>query len=234
MNYSTTGLAYLSLFIVLSYLIYRFLKYFQVKITTTSKLFFLLILPFWILSGIRTAGGLFFANDPAFLKLTIPLTSFLEAIAFAVGGYLFFYLKLPKFSPWFGFFPILILGLIVTFSNINTSFEPFLESSGAINWDIGASPFPILLLRFFLFGIIFVSLIFIYKDSLKSPDLYVKKRAQRVIIFFLVGMVFLVFNFIFLKIFQIGAILSDFGLVALSLLLFSPFTLVSQKEPMDF
>ena len=229
MNYSTTGLAYLSLFIVLSYLIYRFLKYFQVKITTTSKLFFLLILPFWILSGIRTAGGLFFSDDQTFLELTIDAATFLEAIGLAVGAYLIFYIKFPKISPWFGFFPILILGLVATFLTVNTSFKPFLESSGAVNWNIEASSFPLLFLRFFLFGIVFVSLIFIYKQSLKSSDLSVRKKAQRVIIFFLIGIGVITFNFIILKIFQLGTIWLDFGLVALSLLLF--FSLITQEEP---
>jgi hypothetical protein len=167
MIFSTTGIAYLSLLIVLSYLLYRFSDYFQKEKTIISKIFFLLILPFWTLSLIRIIGGLFFLNSPIFLKFTMDAAAFLEAIGLAIGGYLFFHIKFPKISPWFGFFIIFILGLIVTFFIIKSSSHPFLESSGTINWDLSNVPFFVLLLQAFIFIIVFIFFILIYIQILK-------------------------------------------------------------------
>jgi len=224
MIYSTTGIAYLSLFIVLSYLLYRFLGYFKKDRTTVSKFFFLLILPFWILAVIRTIGGLFFLNNSDFLKLTVDAAAFLEAIGLAMGGYLFVHIKFPKISPWFGFSPILILGLIAAFFTINSPFQPFLESSGAINWDLSSISFYVLLLRAFIFIVVFIFLILLYTQALKSPDSVLKKIAQKVILFFFFGILIIILNFIILTIFHLDAIWGDIGLVVLSLVLFLSLT----------
>ncbi len=231
MLYSTTGIAYLSLFIVLSYLLYRFFKYFQKDRTTIPKFFFLLIIPFWILVVIRVIGGLFFLNNQDFLKFTIDAAAFFEAIGLAIGGYLFVHIKFPKISPWFGFFPILILGLAATFFVINSPSQPFLESSGAINWDFSNAPLYVLLLRAFIFIIVFIFFILIYIQTLKSADLFLKKVAQRVIFFFFFGILIIILNFIVITIFHLDNIWGDMGLVVLSLILF--FSLTTER-PLAF
>lgn len=229
MIYTTTGLAYLSIFVVLSYLIYRFFVYFQKERTTLSKLFFLFIFPFWILAIIKIIGGLFFAENPAFLEFTVDAAAFLETVGLAIGAYLIIYVALPRISPWLGFSLVLSLGLLATALTAFVSFQPFMESSGAINWDYDAFSWPLVFLRTFVFLIVFLPLILTYKRLLKSPDLSVRDKARKSMVFFIVGVFMVVIDFIFIKTFHLGAVWRDFGLGALSLLLFFAVAKKSQK-----
>lgn len=228
MNYSITGIVYLIFFIVLSYLLYRFLEYFKKDRTTVSKLFFLLTLPFWIFVLIRTISGLFFATNLDFLKFTFGAAAFLEAIGLAIGAYLISYLKFPNISPWFSFSLIFVLGLVATFFTINIPYQPFLEQDLTINWNLDVVPFPLLLLRLFIFMIIFIPLILFFKDLLKSEESALKSRAQKLILFFSFGLIVVILDFIILKFFRLGTIWRDISFIALSIILF--FSLIKSKD----
>ena len=156
MSYSFTGFAYLILVFALGCLIYRFFQYYRKEKDIISKCFLYIAVLFEIFAFFNAIGGLFFANNLVFLETTIDIAVFVQALAFAVLAYLIIHLKFPRISPWLGFVPVLVLGLIVTGLNIIVSYHPFLEPSGAINWGPSSAPLTLSLLRTFLFFITFI------------------------------------------------------------------------------
>jgi hypothetical protein len=173
MAYSVTGTAYLTLLFTLGYLIYRFFQYWKKEKDAVSKqsLYFTSLFGLFVL--ISAIGGLFFADDPLFLKRTREVGVFIQAFAFAFMAYHIIYLRFPKVSPWWGFTPILILGLIAAILTITVvSFDPFLDPSGAINWGLPSSPIDVFvsLLRLFLFFVTFIPLIIILFSQFKNAE----------------------------------------------------------------
>jgi hypothetical protein len=219
MAYSFTGIAYLILFFALGYLVYRFFQYWRKEKDSVSKhsLFFIILFELFVL--IKTIGGLFFATNPSFLEKTIDVGVFIQALTFAVIAYHITYLKFPKISPWFGFTPILILGLIATILTVITPCNPFLEPSGAINWGYPSSPLVIWMsiLRFFLFAVTFIPLIIIFLSQFKiSEDLYLKRKALGMSLLLLFILVGASFDFLFISIFKLGAIWRDIAFIVCS------------------
>lgn len=219
MSYSITGTAYLVIFLALSYLIYRFLRFFKRKGTSVSKLLFFLLSPIWIFVLIRAIGGLFFADNTGFLKSTIGLGAFLEAISFAVGAYLIFYIKFPRISPWFATTAVLILGGITVILTINAPFQPFLENSGAINWGTANVDLLLPVLRFLLFTSVFLPLIIITFQNLKiSIDPELKDNAIKLMLILFLGLVVVFFDFIVVNILKMDPIWRDFSLISFGLI----------------
>lgn len=222
MAYSFTGIAYLTLLFALGYLVYRFFQYWRKEKDPISKHSLCFIILFELFVLIETIGGLFFANNPSFLEKQIDVGVFIQALAFAVIAYHIIYLKFPKISPWLGFTPILILGLIATILTVITPFNPFLEPSGAINWGFPSGPLVIWVsvLRFFLFAVTFIPLIIILLSQFKiSEDPYLKRKALGMslpLLFILVGASF---DFLFIYIFKLGAIWRDITFIICSVTL---------------
>jgi len=219
MNYSFTGIAFLTLFFALGYLVYRFFRYWRKEKDPTSKYSLCFVILFELFVLINTIGGLFFANNPSFLERTKDVGAFIQALTFAVIAYYIIYLKFPKISPWFGFTPILILGLIATILTVIVPCNPFLEPSGAINWGFPSSPLVIWMsvLRFFLFAVTFVPLIIIFLSQFKiSEDLYLKRKALGMILLLLFVLVAASFDFLFISIFKLGAIWRDIAFIVCS------------------
>ena len=218
--YSITGFAYLILVFTLGGMIYRFFQYWREKRDIISKCFLYVVVLFEIFAFSKAIGGLFFANNPVFLEITIDIAAFVQALAFAVLAYLFIQLKFPQISPWFGFIPVLVLGLIVTGLTIMTSHHPFLEPSGAINWGFSSGSPTLLIMRAFLFFINFIPLSIIFSQQLKTTkEPYVRRKIFVMIIFFLFVFVVALLDFLFITIFRLEAIWRDITLIILSIIL---------------
>jgi len=221
MSYSFTGFAYLILVFALGCSIYRFFQYCRKEKDIVSKCFLYIAVLFEIFAFSKAIGGLFFANNPAFLEITVDIAAFIQALAFAILAYLIIHLKFPQISPWFGFIPVLVLGLIVTGLNIITFYHPFLEPSGAINWGLSSVPLTLSLLRTFLFFITFIPMSIVFSQQFKiAKESYVKKKTFVMIIFFLLAFVVALLDFLFISIFRLEAIWRDITLIILSIILF--------------
>ena len=134
MHYSITGFAYLTLLVTLGYLIYRFFQYWKKEKDTVARQSFYFTGLFGLFVLINTVSGLFFADNSFLLEKISGAASFIQVLAFAAMAYHIVFLKFPRISPWWGFSPILILGLItVVLSVTSISLNPFLDQSGAIN-----------------------------------------------------------------------------------------------------
>ena len=133
MNYSITGFAYLGTFLSAGFLTYRFFQYWKKEKTIVARLFFYSMAIFSLFFLVTLIPTLFFSQNAFLLKGVVIITAFLESLACAFLGYLIFYLKIPRVSPWIGFSIPLILGITATVLSIIVPFEVFLEQGGAIN-----------------------------------------------------------------------------------------------------
>jgi len=220
MNYSFTGFAYLTLFLALGFLTYRFFQYWRRERDLLSKLFLFFTGLFALFSFMKTIGGLFFANNQTFLIGTINAGAFIQALAFAAIAYFIIYVKFPKISPWWGFIPVLILGLVAAVLNIAAPSYPFLEESGAINW--GFSPLgSLLFLRFFLFFITFLPGVIIFFQQFKtSKDPYVKRKSLGIALSLVFTILVTLLDFLLVNFLKLDPIWRDTGFIVIGITLF--------------
>jgi hypothetical protein len=232
MNYSITGFSYLTLSLALSYFIYRTFQYWKKEKDTISKLILYIALIFSLFAIIQAIGGLFFATNLTFLRFGFNSGVFLQAVAFALMSYLSVHIKLsPKISPWWGFVPVFILGMIATYLNILNPPTPFLEPSRAINWNMSAVPTLGDVLRLFLFFVAFLPAIFIFLEQFKlARDVYTKRKAAGFILIFLFGIISASFDFIFINALKIGAFWRDIALILASITFFIILALSQREE----
>jgi len=213
MTYSITGIAYLILLFVLGYLFYRLLHYWKKERDPASRQA-LYIVGFFGLFVLNAAiSGLFFADNPIILEKAAKANSFIQAFAFAVVAYHVIYLKFPKISPWIGFIPIFILGLIAAILTLtHLHFSPFLEASGSINWGFSSSSMavPVLLLRTFISLVTLVPLIIIFLLQFKNSENYLIRRKSLGISFvFLFVLIGALLDFLLIRIFNLDPIWRD-------------------------
>ena len=228
MSYSITGFAYLVLSFAIGFLIYRVFQYWKKEKDVVSKLLFYIFSAFWLFILIKAIGGLFFAKNLFFLRFTINFGVFLQALAFSIMVYFAVYVKLsPKISPWWGFAPIFILGMMSTYLTIVVPFNPFLEPSGAINWGPPVASNFAINLRIFLFLIAFIPAIFIFFEQLqKAQDVYTKRKTLGFIILSLIVIIGALFDFVFAN---IGSIWRDILFIFGGIIIFVIFA-PGQKE----
>jgi len=228
MSFSYTGLAFLLGSFAVGLLSYRFFQYWQREKTIISRLFLYMAGVFTLFMLITAVSGLFFAQNTTILKLTVIFAAFIQAFAFAVIGYIIFYLKFPRVSPWLGVIPIFLLGLVSTVLTIILPFNPYLEPSGGINWDNQPVADTI---RFFLFLISFLPLSFIMvQQSRISKDPAVKRRAIGISILLLFGIVTGLLDFFLENMLKLGALGSDVGMAVISVVIFVT-VFFTQKPP---
>ena len=223
MDYSITGIAYLTLFLVLLFLAYRFFQYWKKEKSTVSRLWFYIIVLVEIFTLSKALVGLFFSNNTLFLEMSMNVAAFVQAFIFATLAYLIIYLKFPKISPWFGFAPVLVLGLIAHLLTVMTSFDPRLESTGSINWGFPSGEFVLLtsILRLFLALLIFIPLIIIFFQEFKtsqSPSARGKSIGLFLAIIFgsLVGLL----DFLLVSFLKVDPIWRDISTIAIAIILF--------------
>jgi hypothetical protein len=228
MTFSFTGLAYLLGFFALGILTYRFFQYWRRDRTIVGELnfYFAAILTFFFF--ITAIGGLFFAQNTLILKWIVISAVFLQSLAFAILAYLIVYLKLPKISPWVGFWVIFLLGITATILTIITPFYPFLEEGRVINW--GSQPAAdTLRLLIFLITLIPMMIIFI-QEYRATEDLYVKAKALGMSALCFFGLVAGLLDFLLENLLTLGTVSSELALGFLSIFLFI-FILLTQKPP---
>ncbi len=234
MFFSFTGLSYLTLFISLSFLTFRFFQYWRQKKDTTSKLFLLLIIPLFLFAFIRTITPLFFLENIQIITFSIILVAFLESLTAAVVAYLIVYLKFPKISPWVGFSIIFFLGIIVTILTANISYSPTIEEKGVIDWGFPSSEVGIIysILRLVIVLATFIPLIIIvFQQFLYSEDAFLKKRSLGLTLVLILGMLLGFIDFILNNILGIkAAIYRDYTTIIISFLLFLVIFLTQKPE----
>ena len=235
MNYSITGIAYLTLFFPLAYLIYRLLQYWNKEKDTTSKHGLFIVGLFGLFVLMTTIGGLFFADNSFILEKKIEVGSFIQALTFAVIAYHVIYLKFPRISPWLGFVPVFILGMIAAILTVtHLQFNPFLEPSGAINWGFPSGSISVLvsLIRFFLSLITLLSLIIIFILKFKdSKDPYLRGKALGLSLAFFFVLIGASLDFLFIAYFNLNAITRDIAFIFCSIILFVTLIFTLPRSP---
>lgn len=219
MAYSTTGIAYLTLLFAVGYLIYRFFQYWEKEKDPVSKqsLCFVSLFGLFILSN--TIAGLFFADNLLFLVGALKINVFIQTLALAAMAYHIIYIRFPKISPWLGFIPILILGLITTALTVFLQHNPLLEPSGAINWGFPSGPLAVAasLLRLSLFLATFIPLtIILLLQFKKSEDLFLKRKALGLSLALLFIIIGASFDFLLINIFHLDPIWRDMVFIVCS------------------
>lgn len=228
MSFSFTGVAYLLGFLALGLLSYRFFQYWQRERILISKLFFYLTGIFALFMLIIAFVGLFFTQNNQVLKGTVILSVFIQSFAFAIIAYLIIHLKFPKISPWSGFIILLTLGFIATLLTAIIPFNPYLDPSGGVDWDVQFIPN---ILRSLLFFITFLPLIFILSQQIKnSQDPTVKARAFGIMLVLIFGIFIGFFDFFLETILKLPIISSDIATGLLSIIVFVVI-FFTQKSP---
>lgn len=230
MTYSISGLAYLIFSFAIGFLTYRVFQYWKKEKDTSSKIWFFVSFLFLMFGLIKAIGGLFFANNSNFLIGTIIGGAFLQTFIFAILGYFIFYIKFPQSSPWLGFVPLLVFGLISAILTILYPYTPFLEPSGAINW--GFPPKIIGILRICLFLIAFIPTIIIFFQQFKAAEnAYIKTKTFGFILIFIFAIVASLLDFLIISIFKLDAVWRDLSMIIISGIL--SIILVLTRRPMS-
>ncbi len=227
MNFTFTGLSYLLLFFSLSFLSVRFYQNWRRENTTVAKTFFFYAITFLMSVIITVIGSFFFTNNTEVLRTVVILASFFQGLMSSFLGYVIFYLKIPRISPWFGFAAVFVLCLVSTFYTANSSFYPVLEANGAINWDIQTGPniFRAIVL---LITIIPISVIF-FQEGIKTQDKTSRDKSFGLALLFLVGLFAGVLEFLLEQYLNLGTISSDFAILFLGIYLF--FLVIFTQKP---
>jgi len=223
MNYSFTGFAYLTLFLALGFLAYRFFQYWSREKDFISKLWLYIIILVEVFALIKAIGGLFFSTNPIFLEMTMDVAAAIQAFIFATLAYLIIYIKFPKISPWLGFIPILILGLIAFALTVMSSFDPHLEASGAVNWGFPSGPFvfTMSMLRLVLALFIFIPIIIIFLQQFKtSQDPYIRRKSLGLFLSLFLGSLISLLDFLLVSFLKVDPIWRDLSSIGIGIILF--------------
>ena len=221
MVFSSTGIAYLLLFLVLGFLSYRLFQYWTQNRTTTSKFFFFLVLSFLLFALIRVISVLFFVDNLQVLNASIVAVSFIEGLAASIVAYLVIHIKFHQISPRIGFIIFFFLGILATVLTVGINYQPSIEESGAVDWGFAASEVGVLylIIRFGIILITFVPLIIvIFQQFLSSKDHVTKKKSLGLSIIFLLGIGLGFIDFVLNNFLQISvAAYRDYTTIILSL-----------------
>ncbi len=211
MTFSFTSLTYLFGSLVAPFLIFRLYQNSQREKTIVAKIFFYFCLLFYFYILVTAIGTLFFIDKTEVLRKVVIISTFFQALAAALFGYLLVRLKFPKISPWFGFWLVFILGIIAVISTILTPFSPFLDKTGAVNWD-----YPSLskTLRGFSFLITLIPIIIIFfQQAISSYDPKIKKKAYLFTLLFLATLVAIIVIFFLRDRLHLGVISEDIAVL---------------------
>lgn len=222
---SSTGAAYLILFLAISFLTYRFFQYWLKNRDITSKYFLYFAVLMDIFALVRAVTGLFFANNTQILISSAVFATFIHGSVAAVCAYLIIHLNFPRVSPKIGFYAILFLALATTILYaILKPAHPYLESNGAINWGLSPATGPYLyfyILRFGLHLITFVPLLIILIRQFRASNVfYLKMRALGFSLVFFFGIITSLLDFFLIKILKFNAFGRDIVTGILGIILF--------------
>lgn len=219
MTLSLTGLVYLLGFLGTAFLALRFLQYWRQEGAIISKLFFYFVSIFSLSVFITALGALFFAENAAVLRLVVICATFLQGFAFALVGYMVTYILFPRVSSWFGFWPIIAIGLMATILTIIIPFNPFLAPSGVINWDIKLWPGLLRLLAVLITLVPLAAVLF--REFITTRDLSVRTRSIGIVILLFFGLIITFIDFLSGYFFGLGSGVNNFVLGFLAVALFA-------------
>jgi hypothetical protein len=222
---SSTGAAYLILFLALAFFSYRFFQYWQKAKDVTSKCFFYFSISFAMFALIRAVSGLFFIGDPKILALSSVPVAFFEGLSAAIVAYIVFYLKLPKISPWIGFGAMFLLTLVATVSTAALSpYSAVINEGGVITWVSKGGYNLYSALRGGILVFAFASLIIIFfQQFMHSENAFLRKRLLGLIIALSLAVIVGISSFVGEDIFRLYDITGgkDILIAALSIILFA-------------
>lgn len=227
MTPSFNGLVYLFGTFSMGFLTYRFFMRWERERDPLSFNFlnFGIVLAGFAL--ITAIGGIFFPSNLFFLKIVVILSTFLEGLACAFLGRVFVYLKLPKISPWFGFFFIFLLGVVATVLTIIYPFTPRLEDNNWINWDL--QPLPgIFRVIYYFFGFLPIGVLML-KEGIFSKEKETKIKSLGLGLIFISVLLWGPLIFIFRN-YLPETLGEDFIVLPVFLMVFI-LTLLTQKAP---
>lgn len=232
---SSTAIAYGALSFTMAFLGMRFFQYWREKRDTTSKLFFFLALALLSLGLVRAITTFFFIDDVEILKDSITAVAFTEGLAAAIVAFLIIHLKLPRMSPWLGFWLIFVIGTIISIVSIFLPYVPFIEENTAVNWGFpeGLTGTIYLIFRTAIIFLTFLPLVFIMSQQFReAKDSFLKKRTLGLISALLLALATGFIDFILNDIFHFGTIYRDYSLIILSVILF--FVIFFTQKPEQF
>ncbi len=225
MTFSFTGINYLFSFILTSLLAYRFFRAWKKEKTILTRTFFYFGFALSLFFLMTTIGSLFFTKSSTGLKATVLATAFFQGLAAAFMAYLFFHIKFPNISGWYGFGAVFALGISAVILSAILPFNPHLEPTKFISWDVNplAGLFRYLV---FVIGLLPMCLVFL---SRRFPDPSVRFRSFGLGLLLLITLLIVPFDFFldyFLGLDEIG---SDLALFVTNLALFS--VLILTRKP---
>ncbi len=204
---SITGISYLLLSLGLMSFSWTFCNSWRKTKEGIAAFLSLILSIFATMCLLVAIGGVFFADNPAFLGIIIVVTSFLLTITSAVAAYLSFFFLSAKLSPWIGFFAILFWGLFVSFMTMFAEPRPFIEMGGALNWDLS---FPINIFRFSLYLLTFPFLAFIFfRQSRISQNRDIRLKAVALVVVLVIGFLAVLTDFVLEPFLGVPAVTSD-------------------------
>jgi hypothetical protein len=222
-NISSSGVAYLFLFISLAFLAYRFFQYWQRTKDVISGAFFYSAFLFDIFAFSKAIAGLFFATNYEILSSTVVLGSALQGLSAVIGFFILIHLKFPRRSPWLGCSLIFILAIIstgFTWSSISQRLITF-GTFGAINWGTASMGLTLSLIRIAILVLAFFPAIFVlFQQGMAAKEPSLKKRAYGFAAALSLGIIIGVLDYFFIELLKVDAISRDIAMIILSILLF--------------
>jgi len=205
---SSTGISYLLVSIGLGLFAFRFYQAWQSVKGLLGKLLFYFLVSFCLVTLCAAIGGLFFTHNQTALFWLFILSNLFLAVGGGIAGYLICWFEFPQISPWYGFWGIFALGILSLISSFVIEVKPFLDVSGAINWDFR---FPVNFFQFLLYLFTFPCLIYIFfRQFCLSKDNDVKAKALGMVSILFLGFILAYTDLILEPVFQLTPIVSDF------------------------
>jgi hypothetical protein len=236
MTISATGLAYLTMFISMFFLTFRLFQYWKEERDLTSKLFVLFGISVSAFLLVRSFSCLFFINNNNILLISIYVVAFIQAIAAAVVGYLFSYLKLPKLSPWILSGVMLAFGIAVFFLALNAKYQVYVGEWGTANfgYPTDAMGMAYSLMRAVLLSFVFFPVAIILLGQMKQAESKIlKERCFGLTIVLLGGMIAGIMDFILVGLLGLPLLYRDITVFSLGIIL-TVIILLTQKSPSSY
>ena len=231
MAFSFTGIAFLFGFFATGLLSYRFFRHWQKEKTIVSRLFFYLGALFSLTIFICAIAGLFFSSNAQILRLAVIAAAFVQSFIFSIAAFLASYIKFPRFSPWYAGITFLLFGLIATILTAAIPFQPYIDASGGINWDIQFLPN---LFRSSLMMVTIVPIIAILiQQFIRSGEKLAKTKAFGLMLVFIFTALIALFDFFLISVLKLGAIVSNIALIITSVVIFVITFFTRQDQPYE-
>ncbi len=120
------------------------------------------------------------------------------------------------------------MGFLATFLTIITPFQPYLDKSGGINWDVQPAP---TIIKTILFLSAFLPMIrIIYEQFKAAKSRESKAKSFGILLIFIYGILMIIFDFFLINIFKLPAISNAITTGTLSVIAFLLIFFI-QKSP---